>query len=117
MVRQLRSTRSRLKARLAALDVRLVGRPDDLVLRAQREATTAQLSAVQRRLRVAEAAAERARPSLLRERAAVPDQPIQPRAAHSMVIGMLVGLLASGALAWWLGRPSGTLTMVAAGGR
>jgi hypothetical protein len=33
-----------------------------------------------------------------------------------VAIGILVGLLVSGALAWWLGRPSGTLTMVAAGG-
>jgi hypothetical protein len=66
---------------------------------------------------VAEAAAERARPSLLRERAAVPKQPSLPSAGRPVAIGMLVGLLASGALAWWLGRPSGTLTMVAAGGR
>jgi polysaccharide biosynthesis transport protein len=117
VVGQLRSTRSRLKARLVELDARLVGRPDDPVLRAKREAVTEELSAVQRKLRVAEAAAERARPSLVRERAAVPTKPSSPSPGRAVVIGMLVGLLASGALAWWLGRPSGTLTMVAAGGR
>jgi uncharacterized protein involved in exopolysaccharide biosynthesis len=41
---------------------------------------------------------------------------IQRRPGRPVAIGILVGLLVSGALAWWLGRPSGTLTMVAAGG-
>jgi capsular polysaccharide biosynthesis protein len=103
-VRQLQSTRSRLKADLAELDAELVGRPDDSVLRAQREATAAQLSAVQRKLRMAEPAAERTHPPLLRERAAVPKQPISPSPGRAMAIGMLVGLLASAVLAWWRTR-------------
>ena len=66
---------------------------------------------------IAKVVAARFNGVMMWERAAVPDQPIPPSPARPVVIGMLVGLLASGALAWWLGRPSGTLTMVAAGGR
>jgi polysaccharide biosynthesis transport protein len=117
MVRQLRSRRSQLKASLTEMDAELVGRPDDPVLRARRAAVTEQLSAVQRQLMEADAAAQRTRPSLPRERAAVPKEPISPRPGRLVAIGMLVGLLASGALAWWLGRPPGTLTMAPAGGR
>jgi uncharacterized protein involved in exopolysaccharide biosynthesis len=109
-VRQLRSTRSKLKADLAELDARLVGRPDDPALQRQRVVTAAQLSAVQTKLREAEAAAERTRPTpiRLRERAAVSKQPISPSPGRAMVIGMLVGLLASAVLAWWRTRRQGS---------
>ena len=116
VVSQLRSRRSGLMARVAGIDAELAGRPNDGGLRAQREAAVAQLALVQRKLMEAEATAGSDGVALW-ERAAVPDQPIPPRPARPMVIGMLVGLLAAGALAWWLGRPPGTLTMVAAGGR
>jgi capsular polysaccharide biosynthesis protein len=116
VVSQLRVVRSRLKARLAGIDADLAARPNDGRLRAQRDAVKNELVAIERQ--IAKVVAARFNGVMMWERAAVPDQPIPPSPARPVVIGMLVGLLASGALAWWLGRPpSGTLTMVAAGGR
>jgi uncharacterized protein involved in exopolysaccharide biosynthesis len=116
VVSELQVVGSRLKARLAGIDAELAAKPNDGRLRAQRDAVRNELVAIERQ--IAKIAAARFNGVVLWERAAVPDQPIPPRPAPPMVIGMLVGLLASGALAWWLGRPpSGTLTMVAAGGR
>ena len=107
VVRQLRDTRSRLQERLAEVDAELAGRPNDPVLQARRRAVTAQLSAVQTRLMQAEAIAKRIRPSLVKERAAVPNQPITPGPGRAMVIGMLLGLLASVVLVWWRTRGQG----------
>ena len=43
----------------------------------------------------------------LLQRAAVPEQPIQPRPHRPMAIGMLFGLLASAVLVWWRTRRQG----------
>jgi capsular polysaccharide biosynthesis protein len=43
----------------------------------------------------------------LLQRAAVPEQPIQPRPRRPMAIGMLFGLLASAVLVWWRTRRHG----------
>jgi uncharacterized protein involved in exopolysaccharide biosynthesis len=44
----------------------------------------------------------------IRERAAaVPEQPIQPRPRRPIAIGMLLGLLVSAVLVWWLTRRQG----------
>jgi len=43
----------------------------------------------------------------LLQRAAVPEQPIQPRPRRPMAIGMLIGFLASAVLVWWLTRRQG----------
>ena len=107
VVSQLRSMGSALKARVAGIDAELAGRPDDPLLRAQRDALAQQLSAVQRQLMQAEATAGGIRPSLLRERAAVPKQAITPGPGRAMAIGMLLGLLASAVLVWWLTRGPG----------
>jgi uncharacterized protein involved in exopolysaccharide biosynthesis len=107
VVRQLRDTRSRLQERLAEVDAELAGSPNDSRLRAQRAAVAAQLSAAQSRLMQVEAIAKRIRPSLVRERAAVPKQPISPGPGRAMVIGMLLGLLASVVLVWWRTRGQG----------
>jgi uncharacterized protein involved in exopolysaccharide biosynthesis len=116
VVSQLRSRQSGLKARVAGIDAELASRPNDGRLRAQRDAVKNELVAIERQ--IAKVVAARFNGVAMWERAAVPDQPISPSPGRSIAIGMLVGLLASGALAWWLGRPpSGTLTMVAAGGR
>jgi capsular polysaccharide biosynthesis protein len=112
-VRQLQNRQGALKARLAEAEAKLARNPNDLRLRANCEALTHQNREVLGQLM----ALERSRPSLVRERAAVPKQPITPGPGRPVAIGMLLGLLASVALAWWLGRPPGTLTLVAAGGR
>ena len=112
-VRQLQNRHSALKARLAEAEAELARSPNDPRLQAKCKALTDQDREFLRQLR----ALERTRPSVVRERAAVPKQPITPGPGRPVAIGMLLGLLASGVLAWWLGRPPGTLTMVAAGGR
>jgi len=104
---QLRDTRSRLQATLAEVDAELAASPNDSRLRAQRAATVGQLSAVQSRLLQVEAIAKRIRPSLVRERAAVPNQPITPGPGRAIAIGMLLGLLASAVLVWWRTRGQG----------
>ena len=103
VVSQLRNTRSRLETRLAEINAQLARNPNDPVLRAQRAATAEQLSAVQKQI----VDAERGRPSLVRERAAVPGQPIPLRPGRAIAIGMLVGLLASAVLVWWRTRRQG----------
>jgi uncharacterized protein involved in exopolysaccharide biosynthesis len=104
---RLRDTRSRLQARLAEVDAELAGNPNDSRLRAQRAAAAEQLSLVQSRLMQVEAIAKRIRPSLVREHAAVPEQPITPGPGRAMAIGMLLGLLASAVLVWWRTRGQG----------
>jgi uncharacterized protein involved in exopolysaccharide biosynthesis len=106
MLRQLQATLSRLQPRLVELDAQLAGRPDSPVLRAQRAAVADQLSLIQRKLIEAEAL-QPIRPSLMRERAAVPQQPITPGPGRAMAVGMLLGLLASALLVWWLTRRQG----------
>jgi uncharacterized protein involved in exopolysaccharide biosynthesis len=96
-VRQLQSA---LRARLAEMDAKLARDSNDSRLRAQRAAVAEQLSAIARQLMEP----ERYRPSLSRERAAVPGQPISPGPGRAMVIGMLLGLLASAVLVWWRTR-------------
>jgi uncharacterized protein involved in exopolysaccharide biosynthesis len=107
MVRQLRNIQRPLKTRLAQIDVKLAGRPDHPVLRAQLAAVAAQLSALQSRLRQLRTAPERDHPMQLIERAAVPKQPISPSPGRAMVTGALVGLLVAAVLVWWRTRRQG----------
>jgi capsular polysaccharide biosynthesis protein len=98
---QLRDTRSRLETRLAGIQARLAESPNDGRLVRQRDAVSQELSDIERQLLDAEVLAGSNR-ILMRERAGVPEQPIQPAPRRSMAIGMLFGLVGSGALAWWL---------------
>jgi uncharacterized protein involved in exopolysaccharide biosynthesis len=98
-----------LETRSVKVDAQLARHPNDPRLRSQRKAVAHQLSAVRQ-------AMVSGVPWLEPAGAAVPE-PIPRSRGRPVAIGMLLGLLVSGALAWWLGRPSGTLTMVAAGGR
>jgi hypothetical protein len=103
---QLRSMEARcpLLNTLANDVVEPAGRPnDDRVGNKCDAATLAQLGEARRRLLLQLDAAEGG----LRERAAVPEQPIQPRPGRPMAIGMLFGLLASAVLVWWLPRRHG----------
>jgi uncharacterized protein involved in exopolysaccharide biosynthesis len=106
-MRQLQSTQSALRTRLAEMDAKLARDPNDSRLRAQRAAVAEQLKAVASQLVQAQVT-ERLGPSLsLLERAAVPRQPISPGLGRPVVIGMLVGLLASAVLVWWRTRRQG----------
>jgi uncharacterized protein involved in exopolysaccharide biosynthesis len=102
-VRQLHNRQSALKARLAEAEAELARNPNDPRLRAKCGALTDQDREVLRQLR----ALERSRPVLVRERAAVPKQPISPSPGRAMVIGMLLGLLTSAVLVWWRTRGQG----------
>jgi uncharacterized protein involved in exopolysaccharide biosynthesis len=107
IVRQLQNRQSPLKARLAEIDAKLADERNNHVLRAQRDALAQQLSAIQSTLMQLITTAERTRPVLVRERAAVPKQPISPGPGRTMMIGMLLGLLASAVLVWWRTRGQG----------
>jgi uncharacterized protein involved in exopolysaccharide biosynthesis len=107
LVRQLQNRQSPLKARLAEIDAKLADERNNPGLRAQRDALAEQLSAIQSTLMQLITTAERTRPVLVRERAAVPKQPISPGPGRTMVIGMLLGLLASAVLVWWRTRGQG----------
>ena len=99
---------NQLETRSVEVDAQLARHPNAPRLRSQRKAVAHQLSAVRQ-------AMVSGVPWLEPAGAAVAE-PIPRSRGRPVAIGMLVGLLASGTLAWWLGRPSGTLTMVTAGG-
>jgi len=107
-ISQLQRRFSQLEARSVKVNSQLARHPNDPRLRSQRKAVTHQLS-------VTREAITNGVPWLESAGAAV-SEPIPRRPDRPVAIGMLIGLLASGTLAWWLGRPSGTLTMVTAGG-
>ena len=78
------------------------GRPNDVPILCGHD-IYAELSEIRRRHLMQVRAAE----GILRERAAVPEQPIQPRPRRTVAIGMLLGLLVSAVLVWWLARRHG----------
>jgi capsular polysaccharide biosynthesis protein len=107
---ELRNARSRMETRLAGIQADLVAKPNDGRLQRQRDAVSEELLNIERQLLTTVRAAG-TNPVGVREDAAVPQQPIQPAPRRAMAIGMLFGLVGSGALAWWLsGRraPPGT---------
>jgi hypothetical protein len=108
VISQLQLRFRQLEARSVKVNAQLARHPNDPRLRAQRKAVAHQLEPIRE-------AMVSGVPWLEPVSAAV-SEPIQPSRGRPVAIGILLGLLASGALAWWFGRPSGTLTMVAAGG-
>jgi uncharacterized protein involved in exopolysaccharide biosynthesis len=103
IVSQLQTTLRRLQATLTQVDAELADRPDNRALQARRAACAVQIPAVQRQLREAQARTP-TRPSVVWQRAAVPQRPITPGPGRAMAVGMLLGLLASAVLVWWLTR-------------
>jgi len=98
---------SQLEARSVKVNAQLARHPNDPRLRAQRGVVGHQLA-------VTREAITNGVPRLESLGAAVAE-PIQRSRGRPVAIGMLVGLLVSAALAWWLGRPSGTLMVAASG--
>ncbi|HZA82279.1 MAG TPA: hypothetical protein VFC13_12545, partial [Actinomycetes bacterium] len=98
---QLRSARSRLETRLAGIQAQLGENPNDGRLVRQRDAASEGLLEIERQLLTAERVAGSNR-ILMREKAGVSEQPVAPAPRRSMAIGILFGLVGSGALAWWL---------------
>ena len=107
VAKQLRSMEARceLENTLANDVVEPAGRPTDDRLRNKCDAAiSAQLWEARRGLLLQIDAAE----FNLLQRAAVPEQPIQPRPRRPTAIGMLFGLLVSTVLVWWLTRRHAT---------
>ena len=112
---ELRGARSRLETRLAGIQTDLAASPDDGRLQRQRDAVSEELLEIERQLLTTVRTAGTS-PVGVREDAGVPEQPVQPAPRRTMAIGMLFGLVGSGALAWWLsGRQAAR--RASAGGR
>ena len=94
------------KAELASVERRLSLLPNDPVLIAERRATIAEISSVAERKQNVSTGVEAAAHSADFEKSPVPKEPFQPRPALTALIGMMVGLLAGGSLAWWLSTRS-----------
>ena len=107
-ISRLQSRFSQLESRSVEVNSQLARDPNDPRLRAQRKAVAHQLEPVRQ--------AMVSGVPWLESAGAAMSEPIQRRPGRPVAIGILVGLLVSGALAWWVDRPSGTLTMAAAGG-
>lgn len=102
-VRQLETVAKEQSAELQAIAVALQADPGDPILQARQGAAREQLNATVTR---SQALAARARvgasPVQLQEPAAVPQLPVQPAPRRGAMAGLLLGLVASAALAWWL---------------
>jgi capsular polysaccharide biosynthesis protein len=102
-VRQLEVVANELKAELQRIAVALESNQDDPVLQAKQVAVREQLNAtVTRSQGLAARAKVGVSPVQLQEPAAVPEQPVQPAPRRGAMAGLLLGLVASAAVAWWL---------------
>jgi capsular polysaccharide biosynthesis protein len=102
-VEQLDAVANELKAQLQDLAAALQRDPGDPILQARQGAVREQLNAtVTRSQGLAARARVGASPVQLQEPAAVPQQPVQPTPRRGAAAGLLLGLVGSAALAWWL---------------
>jgi capsular polysaccharide biosynthesis protein len=102
-VEQLDDVANDLKGQLQDIAAALQTNPDDPILQARQGAVREQLNATVTR---SQGLAARARvgesPVQLQEPAAAPQQPVQPAPRRGAAAGLLLGLVGSAALAWWL---------------
>jgi uncharacterized protein involved in exopolysaccharide biosynthesis len=102
-VKELRRAESELQARLTDLEPPEVENPSDPAVRRERDAINQQLKAVADKMASLIVNANLSGSSgVYLERAAVPDQPVQPLPRRTTAVGAILGLIVSGALAWWL---------------
>ena len=102
-VKELELASRRLERRLDELDAQLVEAPNDRSVQADQKAIHEQLdaNAKQRQSLLSQSGAETSRLRPL-GRAPVPGSPVQPTPRRVAAVGLLFGLVGSGALAWWL---------------
>jgi capsular polysaccharide biosynthesis protein len=93
----------RLESRLDKLDADLVAAPNNRSIQANLRAVQEQLDVNARSSQglLSQSGADTSRLQLLR-RAPVPGSPVQPMPRRVATVGLLFGLVGSGALAWWL---------------
>jgi capsular polysaccharide biosynthesis protein len=97
---QLRANRVRLEAKLEQVNVELATAPTDTGLQRRRDALVDELNELEKDLVKVEGSVGTNLVDV--EPAVPPEQPAQPAPRRTMAVGLLVGLLASVALAWWL---------------
>jgi capsular polysaccharide biosynthesis protein len=97
---QLRSRRTEMETRLDQIRAELAAAPDDDSLLRRRDAIVQELNKIEVALAGAEADVGGSLVEV--ERAVPPEQPVQPATRRTMAVGLLFGLVASVALAWWL---------------
>jgi Mrp family chromosome partitioning ATPase/capsular polysaccharide biosynthesis protein len=100
-VRQLQETGRALSQRLAELEARLQASPD-ATTQVQRDAVKEQLAQVLKRAEELQLDDTQGNPVVVRERAELPDSPVQPKPLRLAAVGGLLGLLVAAGLAWWL---------------
>jgi capsular polysaccharide biosynthesis protein len=102
-VKELERASRKLKARLDQLDADLLKAPNDRSIQAKQRAVQEQLDANARSSQglLSQSGANTSRLQLL-QRAPVPGSPVQPMPRRVAAVGLLFGLVGSGALAWWL---------------
>jgi uncharacterized protein involved in exopolysaccharide biosynthesis len=101
-VGQLQETGRVLSRRLAGLEAKLQASPDDATTQVQRDAVKEQLAQVLKRVEELQLDDTPGNPVALREKAELPDSPVQPKPLRLAAVGGLLGLLVAAGLAWWL---------------
>ena len=102
LVNQLVAKRAQLQALAAQVNAELAAAPNHASLQRRRDALVAELKRLEIEMVRVEASVGTNLVNV--EPAAVSEQPFQPAPRRTMVIGMLLGLLASVVLVWWLTR-------------
>jgi uncharacterized protein involved in exopolysaccharide biosynthesis len=97
---QLRAKRAQLEATLDQVNAELATAPNDTSLQRRRDALVDELKRLEADLVRVEASVGTNLVNV--EPAVPPEQPAQPAPRRTMAVGLLVGLLVSVALAWWL---------------
>jgi capsular polysaccharide biosynthesis protein len=105
LANQLRANRADLEARLSQVNAELAATPNDTSLQRtslerRRDALDDELKQLEMDLVGVERTIENNLVNV--EPAVPPEQPFQPAPRRTMAVGLLVGLLAAVALAWWL---------------
>jgi uncharacterized protein involved in exopolysaccharide biosynthesis len=100
LANQLGANRAKLEARLDQVNAELAAAPNATSLQRRRDALVDELKRLEETLVKVEASVGTDLVNV--EPAVPPEQPTQPAPRRTMAVGLLVGLLASVALAWWL---------------
>jgi uncharacterized protein involved in exopolysaccharide biosynthesis len=100
LANQLRANRAELEERLDQVNAELAAEPNDTSLDRRRDALVDELKQLEKDLVRVEASVGTNLVNV--EPAVPPEQPAQPAPRRTMAVGLLVGLFASVALAWWL---------------